>query len=200
MEMEMVDVEIPEGTNVILGQSHFIKTVEDLYETLAESGMSIKFGLAFCEASMKRLVRSDGNEPELVKHAEKEAMKIGAGHSFIIFMKEGFPVNIVNRIQGVSRIGGTISIQSIVSIAMIGYDHHIIVLVTCCFNHFTHTLIHCDYCLFNGIINTRMSNHIAIGKVQADEVGCVHIDVFDNGIFYSEGTHLRLQVIGGNLG
>ena len=104
VEFELVDVEIPEGGNVILGQSHFIKTVEDLYETMAESGMSIKFGLAFCEASMKRLVRSDGNDPGLIAHAEKEAMKIGAGHSFIIFMKEGFPINIVNRIQNVSEV------------------------------------------------------------------------------------------------
>jgi len=104
VEFELVDVEIPEGTNVILGQSHFIKTVEDLYETIVESGMSIKFGLAFCEASMKRLVRSDGNDPELMKHAEKEALKIGAGHSFIIFMREGFPVNVVNRIQQVSEV------------------------------------------------------------------------------------------------
>ncbi len=104
VEFELVDVEIPEGTNVILGQSHFIKTVEDLYETIVESGMAIKFGIAFCEASMKRLVRSDGNDPELMKHAEKEALKIGAGHSFIIFMREGFPVNVVNRIQQVSEV------------------------------------------------------------------------------------------------
>ena len=104
VEFELVDVEIPEGTNVILGQSHFIKTVEDLYETIVESGMAIKFGIAFCEASMKRLVRSDGNDPELTKHAEKEALKVGAGHSFIIFMREGFPVNVVNRIQQVSEV------------------------------------------------------------------------------------------------
>ncbi len=104
VEFELVDVELPEGTNVILGQSHFIKTVEDLYETVVESGMSIKFGIAFCEASMKRLVRSDGNDAELVKHAEKEAMKIGAGHSFIIFIKDGFPINVINRIQDVSEI------------------------------------------------------------------------------------------------
>ena len=104
VEFELVDVEIPEGTNVILGQSHFIKTVEDLYETIVESGMAIKFGIAFCEASMKRLVRSDGNDPELMKHAEKEALKIGAGHSFIIFMREGFPVNVVNWIQQVSEV------------------------------------------------------------------------------------------------
>lgn len=104
VEINLVDVEIPDGCNVIVGQSHFIKTAEDLYETIAESGIGIKFGLAFCEASMKRLVRSEGNDEALVKHAEKEAVKIGAGHSFIIFLREGFPINIVNRVQAVSEV------------------------------------------------------------------------------------------------
>lgn len=104
VEMELVEIGIPEGCNVILGQSHFIKTVEDLYETIVESGASIKFGIAFCEASGKRLVRSEGNDNELVKHAEAEAMKVGAGHSFIIFLREGFPISIVNRVQGVSEV------------------------------------------------------------------------------------------------
>ncbi|MFP3950432.1 MAG: adenosine-specific kinase [Candidatus Micrarchaeia archaeon] len=104
VEIKLVEVEIPEGCNVMVGQSHFIKTVEDIYETIAESGMSVKFGFAFCEASQKRLVRSDGNEAELIKHAEKEAMKLGAGHSFILFLKEGFPINIVNRVQEVSEV------------------------------------------------------------------------------------------------
>ncbi|MBN2121882.1 adenosine-specific kinase [Candidatus Micrarchaeota archaeon] len=104
VEIKTVEVEIPDGCNVILGQAHFIKTVEDLYETIAESGMSVKFGLAFCEASMKRLIRSDGNDEALIRHAEKEAMKIGAGHSFIIFLREGFPINIVNRVQAVSEV------------------------------------------------------------------------------------------------
>ncbi len=104
MEMKLVDIKIPEGINVILGQSHFIKTVEDLYETIAESGLSIRFGLAFCEASAKRLIRSDGNDKELISLAEQTALKIGAGHSFVIFLKEGFPVNIVNRIQSISEV------------------------------------------------------------------------------------------------
>ena len=102
--LEIVEVEVPKGCNVILGQSHFIKTVEDLYEALVESGVALKFGIAFCEASAKRLVRSDGNDEALVKHAEQEALKIGAGHSFIIFMREGFPVNVLNRIKGVSEV------------------------------------------------------------------------------------------------
>ncbi|MGB9719784.1 MAG: adenosine-specific kinase [Candidatus Anstonellales archaeon] len=104
VEIKLVEVKIPEGCNVILGQSHFIKTVEDIYETIAESGMGIKFGIAFCESSGKKLIRSDGNNAELVKHAEKEAMKIGAGHSFIIFVKDGFPVNVLNRIKNVSEV------------------------------------------------------------------------------------------------
>ena len=104
VEFEIVEVKVPEGCNVVLGQSHFIKTVEDLYEALAESGVALKFGIAFCEASAKRLVRSDGNDDALVKHAEQEAIRMGAGHSFIIFMREGFPVNVLNRVKGVSEV------------------------------------------------------------------------------------------------
>ncbi|MEM2948126.1 MAG: adenosine-specific kinase [Candidatus Anstonellales archaeon] len=104
VEIKVVEIKIPEGCNVILGQSHFIKTVEDVYETIGESGIGIKFGIAFCESSGKKLIRSDGNDEELVKHAEKEAMKIGAGHSFIVFLKNGFPVNVLNRIKNVSEV------------------------------------------------------------------------------------------------
>ncbi|MEW5996638.1 MAG: adenosine-specific kinase [Candidatus Micrarchaeota archaeon] len=104
VEFKIVEVEMPKDSNVIIGQSHFIKTVEDLYETLIESGMGIKFGLAFCEASGKRLIRSDGNDADLQKWAEKEAMKIGAGHTFVIFIKNAYPVNIVNRVQNVSEV------------------------------------------------------------------------------------------------
>ena len=104
LEFKTVDIEVPEGCNVVIGQSHFIKTVEDLYETVVESGMGIKFGFAFCEASGKRLIRSDGNDAELQRHAEKEAQKIGAGHTFILFVKNGFPVNILNRIKGLSEV------------------------------------------------------------------------------------------------
>lgn len=104
VELKIVEVEMPKDSNVIIGQSHFIKTVEDLYETLIESGMGIKFGLAFCEASGKRLIRSDGNDADLQKHAEKEAMKIAAGHTFVIFIRNAYPVNIVNRVQNVSEV------------------------------------------------------------------------------------------------
>jgi adenosine/AMP kinase len=104
VKMEIVDVSIPQGCNVVLGQTHFIKSVEDIYEAVAESGTAIKFGLAFCESSGKRLVRSDGNDAMLVKKAEEEALKIGAGHCFIVFLKEGFPINVLNRIKNVSEV------------------------------------------------------------------------------------------------
>ena len=104
VELKIIEVEIPEGANVVFGHSHFIKTVEDLYEALVESGTAIKFGIAFCEASQKRLVRSDGNDEGLIKHAEKEALKVGCGHTFFVFLKEGYPVNVLNRIKGVSEV------------------------------------------------------------------------------------------------
>ncbi len=104
VEIKSIDVEIPKDANVILGQTHFIKSVEDLYETLVESSPSLKFGLAFCEASGKRLVRSEGNDDELKKHAEKEAVKIGCGHAFIIFLRNGYPVNVLNRIKNVGEV------------------------------------------------------------------------------------------------
>lgn len=104
MELKSVKIDMPEGCNVILGHTHFIKSVEDLYETLVESGTSIKFGIGFCEASGDKLIRSDGNDEELVKHAEKEAMKISAGHTFIIFVKDGYPINVLNRIKNVSEV------------------------------------------------------------------------------------------------
>lgn len=106
VQLKVVEIEMPKDSNVIIGQSHFIKTVEDLYETLVESGIGIRFGLAFCEASGKRLVRSDGNDADLQKWAEKEAMKIGAGHTFIIFIRNAYPVNIVNRVLNVSEVTG----------------------------------------------------------------------------------------------
>jgi adenosine/AMP kinase len=102
--MKTVELAIPEGCNAIIGHSHFIKTVEDLYETLAESGTALRFGIAFCEASGERLVRSDGNDEGLIGHAEKEAMKIGAGHTFVIFLKDGYPVSVLNRIKNVSEV------------------------------------------------------------------------------------------------
>ncbi len=104
MEIRSLKIDMPEGCNVILGHTHFIKSIEDLYEALIESGTSIRFGIAFCEASGDRLIRSDGNDDALVKHAEKEAMKISAGHTFIIFVKNGYPINVLNRIKNTSEV------------------------------------------------------------------------------------------------
>jgi len=99
-----IKVEIPEGTNVIIGQSHFIKTVEDLYETLASSSPTLRFGIAFCEASGKRLIRWDGNDEELIKMAQQTALKIGAGHTFVIYLKNGYPINVLNRVKNVEEV------------------------------------------------------------------------------------------------
>jgi adenosine/AMP kinase len=104
IEIKAVDVNIPENCNVILGQTHFIKSVFDLYEAIVESSPTMKFGIAFSEASGKRLIRSDGNDSELIAHAEKEAMKLSCGHSFIIFLKEGYPINVLNRIKNLSEV------------------------------------------------------------------------------------------------
>ncbi len=104
VEFKVVKIEIPEDCNVILGQSHFIKTVEDLYETLTEASPNLKFGIAFCEASGKCLVRSDGNDEELKSKAEKEALKLACGHVFIIFLRNGYPINVLNRIKMISEV------------------------------------------------------------------------------------------------
>ena len=104
VKIDVVRVEIPEGTNVIIGQSHFIKTVEDLYETLASSSPHLRFGIAFCEASGKRLIRWDGNDEELIKMAQQTALKIGAGHTFVIYIKNGYPINVLNRIKNVEEV------------------------------------------------------------------------------------------------
>jgi len=104
LKFEVIDIPIPEGVNVILGHSHFIKTVEDLYEALITSTATIRFGIAFCEASGKRLVRSDGNDPELVKLAEDVALKIGAGHTFVIYIKNAWPINVLNALKNVQEV------------------------------------------------------------------------------------------------
>ena len=101
---QVVPVDIPEGLNIIFGQTHFIKTVEDLYEALVTSSLTLKFGIAFCEASQERLVRSDGNNEDLIKLAEKAAFDVGCGHSFFIFLKDGFPINVLNRVKDVPEV------------------------------------------------------------------------------------------------
>lgn len=104
MELTTVRIENPDGLNLILGQTHFIKSVEDLHETLAGASPVLKFGVAFCEASMKRLVRRSGNDDELVELAVRNASAIGAGHSFIVFLREGFPVNVLNAVKQVPEV------------------------------------------------------------------------------------------------
>ena len=94
MKTKIHKIEPLETENIILGMSHFIKTVEDIYEIMVNSSPSIKFGIGFCEASGPCLIRSDGNDAELIKKAETAAHDIGAGHSFIIYMRDGFPINV----------------------------------------------------------------------------------------------------------
>jgi uncharacterized protein len=105
MEIQTVKIEKPEDTNFILGQSHFIKTVEDIHEALVNTVPGIKFGLAFCEASGKCLIRWTGTDDALIELATKNAQAIGAGHSFILFLGEGyFPINILNVIKNVPEV------------------------------------------------------------------------------------------------
>ena len=104
MNLTAVPIENPEELNLILGQSHFIKTVEDLHETLAQSSPVLEFGIAFCEASGPRLVRHSGNNEDLEALAVANAQAIGAGHSFIVFLKGGFPVSVLNAIKMVPEV------------------------------------------------------------------------------------------------
>jgi adenosine/AMP kinase len=104
MEFRVYKVHMPEKANVIVGQTHFIKTAEDLYEILTGSMPGIRFGLAFCEASGPCLVRSEGNDPELKKLAAQSAFDIGAGHSFIIYLKNAYPINVLNAIKNCPEV------------------------------------------------------------------------------------------------
>lgn len=103
-EIKLVAIEKPDDMNFILGQSHFIKTVEDLHETLIGAVPGIKFGLAFCEASGPRLVRWSGTDPECIELAKKNAQALGAGHSFIIFLGNVFPINVLNAVRNVPEV------------------------------------------------------------------------------------------------
>jgi adenosine/AMP kinase len=106
VELLTVPITKPDDLNVVLGQSHFIKTVEDLHEALVGSSPHLRFGLAFCEASGPRLVRRSGNDDELVELATQNALSIGAGHSFVLFVRDGFPVNILNQVKMVPEVCG----------------------------------------------------------------------------------------------
>jgi uncharacterized protein len=104
VEQSVVVIEKPEDLNVIVGQAHFIKTVEDLHEALVGTSPHLRFGLAFNEASGPRLVRRSGNDPELVELATRNALAIGAGHVFVILLREGFPVNVLNQVKQVPEV------------------------------------------------------------------------------------------------
>jgi len=104
MEIKTVTIEKPEATNFILGQSHFIKTVEDIHEAIVQTNSQMKFGLGFCESSGPALVRYTGNEPALVELAKRNAMALSCGHCFILFMENGFPVNILNAIKNIPEV------------------------------------------------------------------------------------------------
>ncbi|MEM0380975.1 MAG: adenosine-specific kinase [Desulfurococcaceae archaeon] len=104
LKINIVDIVIPEKSNVIIGRSHFIKTIEDIYEALVTSVPGIKFGLAFNEASGKRLVRWDGNDDELIKQAIDSALKIGAGHVFVLYVRNAWPINILNTIKHIQEV------------------------------------------------------------------------------------------------
>jgi len=99
MDLKTVRVDIPNGANIILGQTHFIKTAEDLYEILAGSSPHIKFGLAFTEASGPCLIRHEGNDPDLTQSAIKTVQELAAGHVFAVFIREAFPINVLNSIK-----------------------------------------------------------------------------------------------------
>jgi adenosine/AMP kinase len=105
MEIECIAV-VPKDFNIIIGQSHFIKTVEDLYEALACSSPSIRFGVAFCESSGPALIRVEGNDDTLISEASAIAAKIGAGHSFVIALRDAFPINVLNRVKAVDEVVG----------------------------------------------------------------------------------------------
>ncbi len=104
LRFEVVRIEVPEGYNVILGMSHFIKTVEDFYEAMVNAVPNIKFGIAFCEASGKCLIRYDGNDEEAIKLAVEAAKKVSAGHFFVIYIKGAYPINVLDRLKATPEI------------------------------------------------------------------------------------------------
>ena len=104
MELTSVPIDKPGDLNFILGQAHFIKTIEDLHEAIVQTAPQMKFGIAFCESSGPALVRRSGNDEQLVEWAQKNALALGCGHCFIIFMTGGFPVNILNTIKAVPEV------------------------------------------------------------------------------------------------
>jgi adenosine/AMP kinase len=104
VDQSFVAIEKPDDLNVVIGQAHFIKTVEDLYEALVGTSPHLRFGVAFCEASGPRLVRRSGNDDELMELATRNAQLIGAGHCFVVLLREGYPVNVLNALKVVPEV------------------------------------------------------------------------------------------------
>lgn len=104
MNLEKLEIAIPEGCNIILGHAHFIKTVDDLYEAMVSASAGVKFGIAFSEASQERLVRVEGNDETLMKEASRALMEIGCGHTFIIYLRNAFPINFLGAIRAVPEV------------------------------------------------------------------------------------------------
>ncbi len=104
MELKSVKMEFPEGANIIVGQTHFIKTVEDLYEVMVNAMPKALFGIAFCEASGVCLIRSEGNDEELKRIAVENAGRIGAGHSFIMVLRDAYPINVLNAVKNCPEV------------------------------------------------------------------------------------------------
>lgn len=104
IKTSVIQIENPENKNVIFGQSHFIKTVEDLHEVLIGTVPGIKFGLSFCEASGPRLIRTSGTDSHMISLATKNAEKVGCGHTFFIFLENTFPINVLNQIKMVPEV------------------------------------------------------------------------------------------------
>jgi adenosine/AMP kinase len=106
LEFTTVKIQPPEDCNLILGQAHFIKTVEDLYEALVNAVPTIKFGLAFCESSGPCLIRHEGNDPELRRQASEKALELACGHSFLIYLKNAYPLNVLDKVKAVHEVCG----------------------------------------------------------------------------------------------
>ena len=104
MELKSVRLEIPDGGNIIVGQTHFIKSVEDIYEAIVNTVPRMKFGIAFNEASGPRLTRADGNDPDLTALAIRNATALAAGHVFVVAMRDGYPINVLGRIKDVPEV------------------------------------------------------------------------------------------------
>jgi adenosine/AMP kinase len=106
MNLNVVRMNIPEGSNLILGQSHFIKTAEDIYEAIAGTASAAKFGVAFSEASGDCLVRLEGNDQALIDAAKQNSLALACGHTFVVLMKGAFPINVLNAIKGIQEVCG----------------------------------------------------------------------------------------------